>query len=120
MKRILFQAIIIISAILFVACSNNAITSSTTGWKYDYKANNAFSNSLSFTTSATPPGMVAIEGWSYSTDDTDEFVTASRRVKQNDPNTRRVLSVNSFYMDQREIRNIDWREYMVWLNLVYG
>lgn len=64
--------------------------------------------------------MVAIEGWSYSVDDMEEFVTASRRVRQNDPNTRRTLSVNSFYMDEREIRNIDWREYLVWLNTVYG
>lgn len=120
MKRILFQAIIVLSVLLFAACSNNSITSSTTGWKYDYKAKNAFSNSLSITASATPPGMVAIEGWSYSVDDMEEYVTASRRVKQNDPNTRRVLSVNSFYMDQREVRNIDWREYLVWLNLVYG
>jgi gliding motility-associated lipoprotein GldJ len=34
-------------------------------------------------------------------------------------NTPRRVTVASFYMDECEVRNIDWREYLFWLQRVY-
>jgi gliding motility-associated lipoprotein GldJ len=58
--------------------------------------------------------MVAIEGGSFTVGERGEFITASR------DNKRRRITVSSFYMDQYEIRNIDWREYTNWMQKVFG
>lgn len=119
MSRIVSRVLLAVISLAFFGCSNPSVTSTTTGWPYDYSGENAFKSTLSLQ-SKVPPGMVAIEGWSYTVTDLQEYETASRRVKTNDPNTHKTLTVNSFYMDEREVRNIDWREYQVWLQKVYG
>lgn len=120
MLRILSKVFILLSTTLFFSCnSGHGVTSSTTGWPYDFKAENAFKKT-SVAASNVPPGMVEIPGWSYTIDDVEDYVTASRRIKPNELNTRRTISVNSFYMDQHEVRNIDWREYQAWLTAVYS
>jgi formylglycine-generating enzyme len=120
MLRILSKVFILLSTVAFISCNIGfGVTSSTTGWPYDFKAENAFSTSL-VTPSQVPPGMVEIPGWSYTIDDIEEYETASRRVKPNELNTRRTITVNSFYMDKHEVRNIDWREYQAWLTAVYS
>ena len=35
-------------------------------------------------------------------------------------NIPRRVTVSSFYMDETEVKNLDWREYLYWLNRVYG
>jgi formylglycine-generating enzyme required for sulfatase activity len=67
-----------------------------------------------------PPGMVEIPGGTVTVDDIEDYETANRRVNPSVLNLRKTISVNSFYMDAREIRNIDWREYLNWLTAVYG
>lgn len=120
MLRILSKVFIFLLTSAFISCGSGVgVTSSTTGWPYDFKAENAFKKS-SFVASNVPPGMVEITGGSYTTDDVGEYETSSRRVKPNELNTRRTISVNSFYMDQHEVRNIDWREYQAWLTAVYS
>lgn len=120
MLRNLFGIFILCMIVTLSSCNNNkGITSSTTGWPYDYKAQNAFRSAGSFS-SQTPPGMVEIPGWSFTVDDADEYETVNRRIRPNELNTRRTLTVNSFYMDQFEVRNIDWREYQNWLTSVYA
>jgi len=121
MIRISISAFIIISlTVTFTACNKSiGITSTATGWPYDFKAENAFRGQAGLS-SQVPPGMVEIPGWSFTVDDVEEFETANRRIRPNELNTRRTLSVNSFYMDQHEVRNIDWREYLSWLTAIYG
>lgn len=120
MYRILSFSFFVLSAIAFTSCSKSTtITSSATGWPYDYKANNAF-RGLGSSSDLVPPGMVEIPGWTITVDDAEDFETANRRIRTSELNTRRMLSVNSFYMDQREVRNIDWREYQNWLTSVYS
>ena len=119
MLRNLFGISILFMVVTFSSCNSRSITSSTTGWPYDYKEKNAFRSAGSFS-SQTPPGMVEIPGWSFTVDDADEYETVNRRIRPNELNTRRTLTVNSFYMDQFEVRNIDWREYQNWLTSVYA
>jgi len=100
----------------FVGCagnSGNENTSRITGWKYNDKEGTGFIVKNGFRVK-TPPGMIAIEGGSFTIGEKGEFVTAPR------DNRRRRITVSSFFMDQYEIRNIDWREYTNWLKVVFG
>ncbi|MBP6662987.1 MAG: SUMF1/EgtB/PvdO family nonheme iron enzyme, partial [Paludibacter sp.] len=103
-------------AITLVGCAGKTSdkgVSSVTGWKYNDKEGTEFLVKNNFK-SKVPPGMVAIEGGSYTVGERGEFITASR------DNKRRRITVSSFYMDQYEIRNIDWREYTNWMQRVFG
>jgi gliding motility-associated lipoprotein GldJ len=103
-------------AITFVGCvgkSGNQSYSSVTGWKYNDKTGTGFLVKSKYV-SEVPPGMVAIEGGSFTIGEKGEFITAPR------DNQRRRITVSSFYMDQYEIRNVDWREYTNWMKVVFG
>lgn len=102
--------------ITLVSCSKNATDtgySNVTGWKYNDKNGTGFLVKKDYV-GQVPSGMVAIEGGSYTIGEKGEFVTAPR------DNKPRRITVSSFYMDQYEIRNIDWREYTNWMQLVFG
>jgi len=118
MMRSITKGIFFALALSLMACASGGRVSTVTGWKYDFTAANAFRGQSP--ASFTPPGMVLIPGGSITIDDTEEYESATHRARPNELNTRRTLSVNSFYMDQAEIRNIDWREYLAWLTAVYG
>jgi len=103
-------------SITLVGCSNktnNKDFSSVTGWKYNDKNGTGFLVKNKYITEI-PTGMVAIEGGSYTIGEKGEFITAPR------DNKRRRITVSSFYMDQYEIRNVDWREYTNWMEVVFG
>lgn len=118
MVRTLTKGILVAFSLTLIGCASGGRTSSLTGWNYDFRSEDAFRGSMP--ASFTPPGMVLIPGGTLTIDDTEEYETATHRVRPDELNTRRTLSVNSFYMDQHEIRNIDWREYLGWLTAVYG
>jgi len=103
-------------AITLVGCvskSTNNGYSRVTGWKYNDKTGTGLSVKKSYT-GRIPAGMVAIEGGSFTMGEKGEFLTAPR------DNKPRRITVSSFYMDQYEIRNIDWREYTTWMKIVFG
>jgi gliding motility-associated lipoprotein GldJ len=110
-KTIAKLSVILLFAFVFTAC-NKSQTSRTTGWKYGDSNGTGFSVGAT-QKSKTPRGMVAIEGGSFTIGEKGEYVTAPRN------NQRRRITVSSFYMDQYEIRNVDWREYMHWMKLVF-
>jgi len=93
--------------------SANESYSRVTGWKYNDKTGTGFSVKKGYA-SRIPAGMVAIEGGSFTMGEKGEFITAPR------DNKPRRVTVSSFYMDQYEIRNIDWREYTNWMKIVFG
>lgn len=103
-------------ALSVIGCSKPSTDESVsrlTGWKYNDKSGTGFTVKNNFKTQ-TPPGMVSIEGGSFTIGEKGEFITAPR------DNKPRRITVSSFYMDQYEIRNIDWREYTSWMQLVFG
>ncbi|MGB4415142.1 MAG: SUMF1/EgtB/PvdO family nonheme iron enzyme [Paludibacter sp.] len=102
-----------ISIVVAFGKKTNQTTSSVTGWKYNDIKGTGFTVKPGYKTQ-TPIGMVAIEGGSFTIGEKGEFVTAPR------DNKRRRITVSSFYMDQYEIRNVDWREYTNWMNVVFG
>ena len=103
-------------AMTLIGCANkssNNTYSSITGWKYNDKSGTGFAVKNNYK-SQVPSGMVAIEGGSYTIGEKGEFITGPRN------NKRRRITVSSFYMDQYEVRNVDWREYTNWMQVVFG
>lgn len=115
MKRKIWERFIVVAflPLLFGACGSNNNTSRLTGWKYNDPNGTGFEVTKSYKTEI-PNGMVFIEGGSFTIGERVELVTAPRN------NQRRRITVSSFYMDQHEVRNIDWREYTNWLSVVFG
>ena len=115
MKTIL-KIVILVMAVVFSACQSrelNTKTSFQTGWKtFDTKATRF--EAYSTPVSATPTGMLPIAGGTFTIGQMDEFITAPRN------NQRRSLTVSSFYMDKYEVTNIAWREYVQWMEYVFG
>lgn len=112
--KFIHKALLLGTILLTASCaSNDEKVSRVTGWKYNDKEGTGFIVKNDYRLQ-TPPGMVAIEGGSYTIGEKGEFVTAQR------DNRRRRITVSSFFMDQYEIRNIDWREYTNWLKVVFG
>ncbi len=111
LTKIAVFSLIIIGAFAFGKKSKG--TSSVTGWKYNDPKSTDFTVKEGHK-SPIPPGMVAIEGGSFTIGEKAEFVTQPR------DNRQRRITVSSFYMDQYEIRNIDWREYSHWMKMMFG
>ncbi len=86
--------------------------SSTTGWNYNDPNYGGFEVLENYTPKAGP-GLVFVEGGTFT----------MGRVEQDlmyDWNsTPRRVTVASFYMDETEVKNVDYREYLFWLRRVY-
>jgi gliding motility-associated lipoprotein GldJ len=100
-------------ALLLVACNNNTETSSTTGWAYNDQKWGGFEKA-DYEGQATGPNLVLIKGGTFTMGLTDQDVTYEWN------NIPRRVTVSSFYMDETEVRNIDYQEYLFWLARVYG
>lgn len=100
---------------LILSCSNNKgkSVSNTTGWKYNDKNTTGFVVKENYRPQV-PPGMLPIEGGTFVIGEKGEVITAPR------DNLRRRITVSSFYMDEYEISNVNWREYTNWMQLVFG
>ncbi len=100
---------------VFVNCKNKKAmsgVSGVTGWKYNDPSGTDFVVKEGLVTE-NPLGMVAVEGGSFTMGEKAEFVTQPR------DNRQRRITVSSFYMDQYEISNVDWREYSHWMKIVF-
>jgi gliding motility-associated lipoprotein GldJ len=86
--------------------------SPTTGWAYNDPANGGFEVNTDYEQEAGP-GLVYIEGGTFVMGRTQEDM-----LFKWDQSPRRV-TVSSFYMDQTEVRNVDYREYLNWLQRVF-
>jgi len=87
-------------------------TSSTTGWSYNDSKNGGFEYRAGYSQIAGP-GLVYIQGGTFVMGRVEQDV-----MYEGNSIPRRV-TVASFYIDETEVRNIDWREYMFWIHRVY-
>lgn len=99
-------------ALLTMMSSCKKESSPTTGWNYNDAKNGGF-EVAPFEEQATGPGLVFIEGGSFVMGQMEEDVMKDWN------NTQRRVSVASFYMDECEIANIDYLEYLYWLERVF-
>jgi formylglycine-generating enzyme required for sulfatase activity len=105
------KSLAIILSIVAVSCGTER--SPVTGWSYNDPDNGGFEK-MPYEEQETGPGLVLIEGGSFSmgrneTDVTYEWNNVPRRV-----------TVSSFYMDETEVSNFSYLEYLWWTNRVFG
>jgi len=117
MYRFKALPVILIAALLLSSCSlfkkkGNSEVSSTTGWAYNDPDNGGFEVVVG-AEQQTGPGLVLIEGGVF------RMGRIQQDVMFDWNNTPRTVTVSSFYMDETEVKNIDYREYLYWLRRVY-
>ncbi len=105
------KSIAIILSILVVSCSKER--SPVTGWSYNEPDNGGFEK-MPYEEQETGPGLVLIEGGTFSMGRTEMDVTYEWN------NVPRRVSVSSFYMDETEVSNFSYLEYLYWTNRVFG
>jgi gliding motility-associated lipoprotein GldJ len=86
--------------------------SNVTGWKYNDKKNGGFQVVRNYK-QETPTGMTFVQGGTFSMGRVIEDVIGDWN------NIPRRVTVASFYMDQYEISNVNWREYLHWMGMVF-
>ncbi len=106
-------AIFSVSFLLVSCFKSNDQVSRTTGWNYNDPTNGGF-NIVESSEQITGPGLVPIEGGTFTMGTTVENVYYEWN------NAPRQVTVSSFYMDQAEVSNLDYLEYIHWLSRVYG
>ncbi len=108
----LFIYSLIVGIFIISACSDEV--SSTTGWNYNDSSNGGFQKYDDYYEQETGPGLVLVEGGSFMMGGVQEDVMYDWN------NLARKVSVSSFYMDETEVRNIDYREYLYWITRVFA
>lgn len=97
--------------LLLASCSNDY--SRSTGWEYNNPQNGGFQK-MPYFEQETGPGLVLIEGGRFVMGRTEQDVMYDW------DNIPRTVTVSSFYMDQTEVTNFHYLEYLYWLNRVFG
>ncbi len=103
---------LIVALMLFSFISCKQEVSQTTGWTYNDQDNGGF-DVVDYLEQETGPGLVLIEGGTFTMGRTEQDVMYDWN------NVPRRVSISSFYMDQTEVRNRDYREYLYWLSRVF-
>ncbi len=86
--------------------------SSATGWAYNDPNYGGFEYTSGYE-QETGPGLVFIEGGTFIMGRVDQDV-----MQRNNAKPRRA-TVTSFYMDECEVSNANYREWLYWINLVF-
>ena len=113
MKNLLkFCAYFFVVAMVLSSCKSRE-RSSTTGWKYNDQKWGGFEKPA-YEGQMTGPNLVLIEGGTFAMGVVEQDVTYDWN------NIPRRVTVSSFYMDETEVSNLDYREYLYWLDRVFG
>jgi gliding motility-associated lipoprotein GldJ len=112
LKRI-FAALAVLATAITLMTSCKQQVSQTTGWAYNDPRNGGF-EVVPYEQQETGPGLVLIEGGTFAMGRTEQDVLYEW------DNIPRRVTVSSFYMDQTEVRNLDYCEYLYWIRRVFG
>ena len=110
--RLMLTAALVVGV---TSCSKNSSSknaSSATGWKINDKKG-GFQYNSNFKKQETAPGLVLVEGGTVTMGKVQDDV---RHDWNNTPNQQHV---QSFYMDETEVTNIMYMEYLDWLKRVF-
>ena len=115
-KKIFKLAFSVFAFIAITACSSssskNANSSRGTGWQINNKQG-GFQYNTNFKEQETAPGLVFVEGGTFTMGKVQDDVLHDWN---NSPNQQHV---QSFYMDETEVTNMMYLEYLDWLKRVY-
>lgn len=94
----------------------NPNVSSKTGYAYNDKSNGGFEVNTKYKRGPGGTGLMQIEG--------GEFIMGGSAIDipgqdMSNYNYKREVTVSSFYMDETEVANVDWLEYLYWIRRTY-
>ncbi len=113
MNRIFQLSSALLGVVLILSsCGRKNEVSRTTGWEYNSPEYGGFEK-LDYEGQINGPNLVLIEGGTFTMGLTNEDVTYEWN------NIPRRVTVSSFYMDETEVANIDYREYLYYLKRTY-
>jgi gliding motility-associated lipoprotein GldJ len=116
-KKIMALKVLVVLALTlgFTGCSKKGSTkggSTATGWKINDKKG-GFQFNDKFKQQETPPGMISIEGGTFTMGKVQDDVMHDWN---NSPNQQHV---QSFFMDETEVTNKMYSEYLFWVKTVF-
>lgn len=113
---LVFTSLLIVSGCGLIGGGSSPATtgnsSTTTGWEYNDPDNGGFEVKTQYE-EEPGPGLIAVEGGTFTMGQTEQDVNYDWN------NVPRRVTVASFYMDQTEVRNVDYREYLHWIRRVF-
>src|SRR5687767_15154604 len=104
--------LILVGAAMLLATACTKERSETTGWAYN-DPNNGGYEKIPYEDQETGPGLILIEGGTFTMGKTEDDVTYDWN------NIPRRVTVSSFYMDETEISNFHYLEYLYWTYRVF-
>ena len=99
------------AAVMFASCGKER--SPVTGWAYNDPKNGGF-EVVPYEEQETGPGLILVEGGTFTMGRVEQDVTYDWN------NVPRRVTVSSFYIDETEVRNLDYLEYLHWTNRVFS
>ncbi len=111
MKVNKLSIVISVATVALMSCGKEV--SQTTGWEYNLSDNGGFEKFRGEYEQETGPGLVFIEGGTFTMGRVEQDILYDWN------NIPRRVSVSSFYMDECEVSNLDYREYLYWISRVY-
>lgn len=111
-SRLMALALIPAAAMVLPSCKGKE-KDSKTGWNYNDPKNGGFEVSK-YIEQKTGPGLVLIEGGRFTMGQTEQNIGMEM------DNIPRTVTVQSFYMDETEVSNKNYRMYTWWLYKVFG
>lgn len=111
-KSLIALSTVLAAALLITPSCANKNKSKTTGFGYNSKKWGGFENHK-YKGQETGPGLVLVPGGAFVMGSTEQDVLFEYN------NVERKATVNSFYMDQTEVSNLQYGEYVWWLQRVF-
>lgn len=111
MKKAVMPLMLVAGLSFLASCQKER--SNITGWNYNDPDNGGF-EVVPYEEQETGPGLVFIEGGTFTMGRVEQDVNYDWN------NVPRRVTVSSFYMDETEVRNLDYLEYLYWTGRVYN
>lgn len=113
MKVLRISCLMMAAMLMLTSCWNKSSKSSTTGWNLNDPTWGGYDVS-DHTQQGTAPGLVFIEGGSFVMG----HVTEDPHYHWD--NVAHTVTVSSFYMDETEVSNEAYGEFVYWMRRAYG
>lgn len=113
LKLLSISPFLVLSGLLICSTSCKEPKSSVTGWNYNDPKNGGF-QVTDYVEQETGPGLILVEGGTFTMGRTEQDIQIDW------DNIPRRATVASFYMDETEVANVHYLEYLYWLDRVFG
>jgi gliding motility-associated lipoprotein GldJ len=106
-----YTALCLAGLLILASCGKEL--SSMTGWAYNEPNNGGFQVDL-YMGQETGPGLILVQGGTFMMGRVEQDVLYDWN------NIPRRVTVSSFYMDETEVANVHYREYLHWVRRVFA